>query len=95
MENWKRFLKEEEDPYGGYRARGDAEAGNLARGNDRVQEQSELEGVAQAMEAAVGDWIYEDYMEWPEVGLEDRETFLKQLNAFSVKNAGVSVADVL
>ncbi len=80
MENWKRFLKE--GMIGGDAAR------------DRMlQQQAIYKAVSQAMEDAVGDWIYD--LDWPVVGDEDTETYVQKLNALSMENAGVAVADVL
>jgi hypothetical protein len=85
-------FRDEED---GYMAQADAEAANLARDEEAAAQSEILNAVAEAMEEAVGDWIHDDYMEWPTPGLEDRETFLKELNAFSMENSGISVAAVL
>tara|TARA_A100000172_G_C3023620_1_gene103990 strand:+ start:250 stop:1077 length:828 start_codon:yes stop_codon:yes gene_type:complete len=93
----KKSLSEEYD--GGYMAQGDAEAAALAGDKERSQQQAIYQAVAQAMEDAVGDWIYDDYMDWPVVGDEDTRTFVQKLNAFSMENAGVNsvaiAADVL
>ena len=84
MENWKRFLKE--GMIGGDAAR------------DRMlQQQAIYKAVSQAMEDAVGDWIYD--LDWPVVGEEDTKTYVQKLNALSMENAGVNsvaiAADVL
>jgi len=71
-------------------------AGDAAR--DRMlQQQAIYKAVSQAMEDAVGDWIYD--LDWPVVGEEDTKTYVQKLNALSMENAGVNsvaiAADVL
>ena len=73
-----------------------ADSAQALSGYEELQAQTQiLNTVVDAAVEAVGDWIDDDDQDWPQPGIDDRETFLKKLDAYSQTYAGVSVADVL